>query len=116
MLDWQAVKTDRQLVASIDWEMTPKEAFESYQLRAKDNWRQRDLKPVVYFYLSTWQGRNRVLLVRRDYLHSEELAQAPAPPELVQACATAGEGQGYPRGQLPLDEPLRRWLQKELGA
>lgn len=56
-----------------------------------------------------------MLLVRRTYTDSEEISQAPAPAELVQAAALAGEGQDMPRGQLPLSPELKDWLRGELG-
>jgi hypothetical protein len=116
MVEWEKVKKDRDLISQIDWDMTPRQAFEAYQLKSKDNWRHRSLGEVVYFYLSTWQGNNRVLLVRRGLVQSEELAQAPAPSDMVAACAASQEGEQYPRGQIPLDEALKNWLRKELGV
>lgn len=115
MLDWEQIKQDRDLINSIDWEITPREAFESYQLRSKDNWRARNLPEVVYFYLSTWKGEPKVLLVQRRYIESEELAQAPVPEDLVAACAARQDGEQLPRGQAPIDQAIKSWLQKELG-
>ena len=114
MLDLNGLKREKELLAAIDWDMTPKEAFESYQLRSAGNWRSKDLPEVVYFYLSTWQGKNRVMLVRRHYVESEELAELALPPELESEVEAAGQGEQYPRGQLPLTGKLRDWLQREL--
>ena len=75
----------------------------------------RDLPEVVYFYLSTWQGKNRMILVRRRYVESEELAEIALPPELEAEVEAAGQGEQYPRGQLPLTDKLKEWLQGELG-
>ncbi len=116
MLDLEELRKDRELVASIDWEMTPRQAFEAYQLKSVGNWRHRSLEPVHYFYLSTWKGRPRLFLVRRSLKESQEIAEIQAPPELVAACAAGQEGQDMPRGQLPLDQELRDWLRRQLGA
>ena len=116
MLGLEELKRDRDLVESIDWEMTPRQAFETYQLKSVDNWRHRNLEPVLYFYLSTWKGEPRVFLVRRSLKESQEIAEIQAPAHLVAACAAGQEGQDMPRGQLPLDQPLRDWLRRQLGV
>jgi hypothetical protein len=79
MRAWDEVRQDRELIAAIDWEMTPALAFEVFQLKSAEAWRHRGLDQAVYFYLSTWRGENRVYLVRRSLKESEELAAAPAP-------------------------------------
>ncbi|MCB2188861.1 MAG: hypothetical protein KQJ78_20775 [Deltaproteobacteria bacterium] len=116
MLTWDELKQNREIINSIDWEVTPREMFEAYQLKSPGNWKYRSLPEVCYFYLSSWRGENKVILMKRGYVHSEEIAEAPAPPELVAAAVAKFEGEDLPRGQLPLDEPLRTWLQKELGV
>lgn len=115
MIPWPELKQRRDITSQIDWEMTPAQAFEAYQIKSANAWRQRDLADVIYFYVSTWKGQGQVLLVRRTMVDSQELAQAPAPEALVAACLAENDGQQYPRGQLPLDEPLRAWLRTELG-
>ena len=116
MLSLEELKKDRDLVAAIDWEMTPRQAFEAYQLKSVDNWKHRSLGTVHYFYLSTWKGRPRLFLVRRSLKQSQEIAEIQAPEHLVAACAAAQEGQDMPRGQLPLDDSLRDWLRGQLGV
>lgn len=115
LLSWQELKNSPPIIGLIDWEMTPAQAFEAYQIKSIDAWKHRGLEDVYYFYVSTWQGRGQVILVRRTMVDSQEIAVAPAPETLVAACLAAGDGQQYPRGQLPLDEPLRQWLRAELG-
>lgn len=116
MLSWEELKKDRDLVSRIDWEITPQEAFEAYQLKSPGNWRHRNLPQVYYFYLSTWKGQAKVLLVKRHYTESEELCQAPVPTELVDPLAAREDGEHIPRGQMPLDEAIKDWLRKELSA
>ena len=116
MLDLNELKQRPDLLRAVDWEITPREAFESYQLKSAGAHRHRNLQPVLYFYLSTWQNENRVLLVRRDYLDSETLAEIQAPPELIAGCLAELGGQEMPRGQLPLNDALKDWLREQLGA
>ncbi|MCB2192735.1 MAG: hypothetical protein KQI62_14290 [Deltaproteobacteria bacterium] len=113
MLSWQELKNRPDIVGKIDWEITPAQAFEAYQIKSTTP--RRGLEKVYYFYLSTWRGENKVLLVQRTYVDSQEVAQAPAPADLVEAAAQEGEGQDMPRGQLALSPALRQWLRAELG-
>lgn len=116
MLSWDELKKRPEIIGQIDWEITPARAFESFQIKSTEAWKDRGLGEVYYFYLSTWRGENKVLLIKRGYTESEDIAQAPAPAELVTALARREEGQDMPRGQVALDAPLRDWLQRELGA
>lgn len=113
MLTWEELKKRPEIVGKIDWEITPAQAFEAYQIKSTSA--QRGLEAVYYFYLSTWRGENKVLLVKRTYVDSQEVAQAPAPGDLVEAAAREGEGRDMPRGQLALSPELRQWLRRELG-
>lgn len=113
MLSWEELKRHPEITRKIDWEITPAQAFEAYQIKSAQAL--RGLEAAYYFYLSTWRGENKVLLVRRTYVQSQEVAQAPAPPELVAEAAAEGEGRDMPRGQLPLSPALRQWLRRELG-
>ncbi|MEW5914307.1 MAG: DVU0772 family protein [Thermodesulfobacteriota bacterium] len=115
MLTWDELKRRPEIIRAIDWQITPAQAFAAYQIKSPGAWQQRDLGPVYYFYLSTWRGENRVLLVRRGYTESETMAEAPAPAELVAALAARAAGTDMPRGQVALDEPLKVWLRRELG-
>ena len=114
MLTWDELKREKQILDRIDWDITPAQAFEAYQIKSTDSWRNRGLEDAYYFYLSIWQGRGRVILVRRTFVQSEEIALAPAPRELVEAAMADMDGRDYPRGQLPLSDRLRQWLMHEL--
>jgi len=116
MRAWDEVRQDRELIAAIDWEMTPALAFEVFQLKSAEAWRHRGLDQAVYFYLSTWRGENRVYLVRRSLKESEELAAAPAPAGLVAARVAEAAGQDNPRGQLAVGPAIMAWLRAELGV
>jgi hypothetical protein len=115
MLTWQELKASPELSGRIDWEMTPAQAFEAFQIKSSEAHRHRGLGEVYYFYLSTWRGERRVVLVKRTYTHSDQVAEAPAPPEMMERAAAAGAGEDMPRGQLPLSPELKTWLRAELG-
>lgn len=116
MLSPEQLKQDRELINRIDWDITPQEAFETFQLKSTGNWRTAASGEVLYFYVSAWQGENKVLLVRRSLKHSEDIAELPVPRELVQRCVEDQEGSYIPRGQCPIDQGVRRWLQDYLGV
>jgi hypothetical protein len=116
MLTWDQLRADRALVAAIDWEMTPALAFTVFQLKSAEAWRHRGQDETLYFYLSTWQGENRLYLVRRSLKHSETVAEAPAPAGLIAARLAEAAGQDNPRGQLAPGEDLLAWLKDQLRA
>lgn len=116
MLAWDQLRRDRDLIRAIDWEMTPTLAFEMFQLKSAEAWRHRGQDQALYFYLSTWQGENKVYLVRKSLKHSETLAEAPVPAELIRARAAEAQGQDSPRGQMEIGEAIRAWLQNQLAG
>ncbi|KIX11837.1 DVU0772 family protein [Dethiosulfatarculus sandiegensis] len=116
MLDLEGLKNNKDLVASIDWDMTPRKAFEEYQLKSVDNWKYHSDSPVCYFYVSTWRGEAKLLLIRRSLKQSEELAEVSPPEDLMRDCISSQEGEDMPRGQLPLTPALKNWLYQELGS
>jgi hypothetical protein len=116
MLTWDELRADRALLKAIDWEMTPALAFEIFQLKSAEAWRHRGQDETLYFYLSTWQGENKLHLVRRSLKHSQTVAEAPAPAELIAARVAEAVGQDNPRGQLAPGPALLAWLKEQLKA
>lgn len=114
LLTWPELRQRRDIIAAIDWELTPREAFEAYQIKGPEGWRHRGRGESYYFYLSTWRGEAKVYLMRRSLKHSEEIALAPVPPEMAQALALRDDGQQMPRGQMAIDQAIRQWLRQEL--
>ena len=96
MLSWEELKNRPDIVGKIDWEITPAQAFEAYQI--KSTTAQRGLETVYYFYLSTWRGENKVLLVERTYVDSQEVSQAPAPTRAGGGGGPPGRGPGHASG------------------
>jgi hypothetical protein len=117
LLDLNGLKADPKLVARIDWDLTPQEAFHTYQLKSPDNRRGGGLSPAYYFYVSAWAGAEpRLFLVRRELKNSEELAEIAAPEELLAAAVAAQEGAMVPKGQAALTPELKDWLQRALSS
>lgn len=116
MLTWEELRQRRDIISAIDWDMTPRQAFEAFQIKGAEGWRHRGQEQTYYFYLSTWRGEVKVYLMHRSLKHSEEIALAPVPPELAQALAARDDGQQMARGQMAIGEPIRQWLRQELLA
>jgi len=117
LLNLESLRADRGLIAQIDWDITPRQAFETYQLKAPGNQAGRGLSPVVYFYVSAWAGETpSLVLVRRGLKHSEELAAIAAPPDMLARAVEASRGAMVPKGQAELTDELSRWLKEKLDA
>ena len=97
----------------IDWDMTPQEAFETYQVKSPNSWRSRSLPEVYHFAVDVLRGEAKVVLIRRNLKEAEEVAELPVPPALVSAALGGG---APPHGQYPLDDAVKAWLRAALGA
>jgi len=108
------LKKNREITGQIDWDLTPQQAFEAYQIKSINSWKYRNLPPVYYFAVSAWEGRARVVLIRRSLKDSQEIAEIPVPADLVAACLGQGQGEPAPSGHHPIDQAIRDWLAAEL--
>ena len=115
MLTMDELRSRKDIHKLIDWDLTPQEAFEAYQIKSINSWKYRSLPDVAYFYVSVYQGRSKVVLVKRRLKDSEELAEIPVPSGLVDSCLTAQGGDIPPHGQYAVDGPIREWIKSELG-
>lgn len=116
MRDWADIKQDKRIISLIDWDITPQEAFEAYQIKSINGWKQRALADVYYFVVSVWRGDAKLFLVRRTYRDSEEEAEIPVPRDLLAACLNE-QGGGAPRvAHYPVSEAIKQWLKGELGV
>ena len=113
MFDLRGLKDHPEILSQVDWEITPRQAFEAYQIKSRDSWKYRGLAEVYYFYLSLWKGESKIILMKRGYVESQEIARLDPPADLAAKCAADCEQ--MPRGQCALDEPLKKWLKAELG-
>ena len=100
MMTINDLKADRQLVNSIDWEMTPEKAVDMY-LEWGAGWtRGNDFvssenTESIYFVLYDWETPPRATLIRRTMKEAEEIAKIPVPEELFrEACDEDGRRPG----------------------
>jgi hypothetical protein len=100
MMTTQQLKEDRQLVNSIDWEMTPEKAVDMY-LEWGAGWTRghdfvsSDKDESVYFVLYDWESPAQATLIRRNMKEVIEITKIPVPEELFQeACDEDGRRPG----------------------
>ncbi len=112
------IKSNRELVNAIDWNMTPEEAVVLY-LEWGNNWahgnyviRSKD-DVSHYFVINTWGNEPMVYLIRRNSEEAVELAQFILPPEWQQ---TFYDSAGRHKGVYAVEGEIRDWLQQELNA
>ncbi|MBF0528066.1 MAG: hypothetical protein HQK55_02100 [Deltaproteobacteria bacterium] len=115
MLTLEDLKTRPDIVSSIDWEMTPQQAFEAYQLKSINAWKYRSLPEVSLFVIYVFKGQARLVLVSRTLKDTREIAEIQVPEQLLRSCVTSQGGDNPARGQYPINESLRAWLKQELG-
>lgn len=114
MLSPEELKKRKDILGRVDWEMTPQEAFEAYQVASINSWKHRDLQDAYYFEIYVHKDKPKVLLIKRTLKDSEELAELPAPLDLMKASLPVKSGGGIPQGHYPLDRDLKDWIEKEL--
>ncbi|MEW5723792.1 MAG: DVU0772 family protein, partial [Thermodesulfobacteriota bacterium] len=83
MLSLEELKKDRETVSRIDWDLTPQEAYQAYQIKSIDAWKHRNLPDAYYFVIYVWKNQGRLVLVRKTYKDSEEIAGIDAPKDLL---------------------------------
>jgi len=107
------LKKEREMVDSIDWEMTPENAVRVYLewgniyargdrsvVRSKDD-------NTVYFVVNCWSRPFYIYLLKRNSQEAIELARFDLPERFEKpVCAL--------KGVYPLDDDLKAWLKKEL--
>lgn len=120
MWDLSELKSHRDIVARIDWEMTPETAVETY-LEWGTGWSRKEGfmshpdQQSYYFVIYNWQTPLQVTLVRRDVREMEEIAQLEAPEELLRAAVDEG-GRKPGVGVYAINEPLKMWLKAALNC
>ncbi|MGC9196471.1 MAG: DVU0772 family protein [Syntrophobacteraceae bacterium] len=114
------LKTHREIIDRLDWEMTPERAVETY-LEWGTGWARRDQfvrfadQQALYFVIYDWEKPPQVTLIRRTMKEADEIAKIPAPADMVQRAIKAG-GRKPGVGVYAITEELEQWLKEELGA
>ena len=114
MRDFEQLKKQRDLVNSIDWNMTPEKAVEMY-LEWGTSWvRGNDFvasagDESIYFVLFDWIQPPMVTLIRRTVEGAEELGSFEVPEELFME--SWQEDGVLPGGTVhPPNKALKQWL------
>lgn len=110
------IKTDYNLINSVDWDMTPEEAIALHlewgPLRSQSYYNSRDNdNETVYFVINTWKQPPILTLVRRKGFDSEELGHFGLPKKLESEFM---KGIGKYKGVYAVEGKVRDWLKKEL--
>ncbi len=119
MINLVQLKTDKNLVDSIDWEMTPEKAIEMY-LEWGTGWiRGNDFvssmgQESLYFVVYDWNGPE-VTLIRRSTAGAEEIATVEVPKELFDK-AIKDDGYAPGVGVHSLNQPLKEWVSDAVGG
>ncbi len=115
MKNLEDIKKDRQLINSIDWDMTPEEAVRLY-LEWGNNWSRGGYmiksKDDIshYFVFNTWGERPVVYLIRRNSEEASEIATIDPPDDLVDNVLKRNKGIYAVEGE------MREWLREQLNA
>lgn len=116
MMNLEEIKRNRDLVNSIDWEMTPEEAVRLY-LEWGNNWARgnyviRSKDDVShYFVVNTWKDEPVIYFIRRNSDEAVELAKIKMPTELKTRFLHA---QGKHKGVWALEDEVKSWLKRKL--
>lgn len=115
MISFEDLKRDKALQAQIDWDLTPQQAFQAYQIKSIDSIRYRSLPDAYYFCLYVYQGQTQLALVKRTLKDTEEICIIPAPADLIAATLENQGGAKAPTGQYAMGPALTEWIRRELG-
>lgn len=120
MWDLETLKSHREVIDQIDWEMTPEKAIETY-LEWGTGWaRKEDFVRYVgqesyYFVIYDWERPLQVTLLRRDARTLEEIAKVIAPSRLIEDSIHAGGRKPGVGVYAPVDT-LKAWLKTALSC
>jgi hypothetical protein len=117
-MELKEIKTNKELVNLIDWDMTPEEAVRLY-LEWGNNWARgnyviRSKDDVThYFVVNTWKKDPVIYLVRRNSECAEELAAIRMPADVEKRYLAENGGL---KGVFALSDEVKTWLKTELNA
>lgn len=115
MLTLEELKKDRELVNSIDWDMTPDLAVRLYlewgNISAEVGGRKIRIQSKkdysVYFVVNCWERPYYIYLLKRNSEEAVELAKFDLPRQFERSVCEL-------KGVYALEGDLREWLKKEL--
>jgi hypothetical protein len=116
MMTLEELAARPDILQNIDWEMTPQDAFQLYQLKSAGRFQRRDPPEIYFFYVDVWLGGNvRLVLVHRQIKQVEEIAQVPLEESLLLGCMEKFGGSPRSPGQYPIDGAVKKRLKEMLG-
>jgi hypothetical protein len=114
-MNLQALKQRGDILEQIDWDLTPQEAVEMFDHRARGLERRlqvRDPRHKSYFFcVDNWGARPRLVLKERSVKEARVIAEIQAPDDLLDDCV---DQYGNRKGLYPLTQELKRWLRGQL--
>jgi hypothetical protein len=115
MMDLAALKGRRDILERIEWDLTPQEAVEMFDHRARgreQRLRVRNLSEKRFFFcVDNWKDTPQLVLKERSIKEAKVIAQIQAPMELLQNCVKRF---GSRKGLFPLSGELGGWLRESL--
>ncbi len=116
MLNLEQLKNNRDIINSIDWEMTPEEAVRLY-LEWGNNWAsgtyviRHDSDISYYFMVYAWEEPPVIYLICRSMKDAEELAKIEMPEHIRKRFQ---ETTGRNKGVYALEGEVKEWLRSEI--
>ncbi|MBF0226838.1 MAG: hypothetical protein HQK76_15415 [Desulfobacterales bacterium] len=116
MMNLAQLKSNRDVLNNIDWNMTHEDAVtlylewgnnwarSNYVIRSKDDFSN-------YFVINTWDNEPLIYLIRRNSDDAVELARIEMPKDLKEKFL---KSIGYNKGVYSIDGEVKSWLKKEL--
>jgi len=112
------IKNNRDIINSIDWDMTPEEAVRLY-LEWGNNWaggnyviRSKE-DETVYFVVNTWKESPVIYLIRRNSEDAEEIAKIDMPSDLERRFMKTN---GSIKGVHSIEGEVKKWLKEQLNT
>ncbi len=115
----EELKQQRDIVNSIDWNMTPEKAIDMY-LEWGAGWCRgtefvKGNEESYYFVIYDWEKPASATLIKRNTKEVEELAKIPIDPYFINIARDRfGTKAGV--GVYPLPEELKKWLTERLSV
>ena len=118
MMKLNDIKNNRDLINSIDWDMTPEEAVRLY-LEWGNNWaggnyviRSKE-DETIYFVVNTWKESPVIYLIKRNSEDAEELAKIDMPSDLKRRFMKKN---GSMKGVYSIEGEVKKWLKEQLNT
>jgi len=116
----EELKSHREVVDQIDWNMTPEKAVETFLewgtgWSRKEDYVRYEGQSAYYFVIYDWEKPLQATLIRRDTSNVDEVAKVDVPREmLLRAIEEAGRKPGV--GVYAITDEIKDWLKDALNC